>query len=337
MAVTKKPLVRYKILDACFRNSFKNYTKELLLEKINEELYEVTGDESHCIKLRQLQDDIAFMRSAEGWSIELAEQYDGKKRIYRYEDTNYSINNAPLNDVEMSEFQSAIHVLSQFEGMPQFGGIQEIIAKLKFDLKDKNNTKPFIGFDSNQDLKGIEHFGFLYHSVQNQIPLQITYKDFKIEEPYSYTLHPYYLKQYNNRWFLFGLNLLQEKSDYNVAIDRIVSVEASDEQFIANNEIDWQEYFSDMIGVSKPVDGKIEEVILHFNQLTGRYMENKSLHETQRHKWIDKNTFEVRIKVYLNYELERLIMSYGESVKVVSPINLQNKIKERLKLGLNQY
>ena len=86
MAITKKPLIRYKILDACFRNPFKNYTKELLLEKVNEELFEISGDESHCIKLRQLQDDIAFMRSSEGWAIELAELFDGKKRIYRYED-----------------------------------------------------------------------------------------------------------------------------------------------------------------------------------------------------------------------------------------------------------
>src|SRR6476620_11387676 len=99
MAITKKPLIRYKILDGCFRNSFKNYTKEILLTKVNEELFEITGDESQCIKLRQLQDDIAFMRSPEGWNIELAELFDGKKRIYRYEDTNFSINNAPLNDI----------------------------------------------------------------------------------------------------------------------------------------------------------------------------------------------------------------------------------------------
>lgn len=337
MAVTKKPLIRYKILDSCFKNSYKNFTIDVLLSTVNEKLFELFDDESQCIKLRQLQDDIAFMRSLEGWSIELAEEYDGKKRIYRYEDTNFSINNAPLNDVEMSEFQSAIQVLSQFEGMPQFEGIQEIIAKLKYDLKDKSNTKPFIGFDSNQDLKGIEHFSFLYNSVQNKTPLKITYKDFKTEESYIYILHPYYLKQYNNRWFLFGLRHETVKSDYNVAIDRIVNIEISNVKFIPNNIIDWQDYFSDMIGVSKPIDGKIEEVILHFNKLTGRYMENKSFHETQKHKWIDENTLEVRIKVYLNYELERFIMSYGESVKVVKPIQLQNAIKKRLILGFEQY
>ena len=337
MAVTKNPLIRYKILDKCFRNSFKHFTKELLLEKVNEDLFEITGQESQCIKLRQLQDDIAFMRSSEGWAIELEELFDGRKRIYRYTDFNFSINNASLNDVEIHELQSAIQILSQFEGMPQFEGIQEIIAKLNYDLRDKKNNKPFIGFDYNQDLKGIEHFSLLYNAVKNSIPLQITYKDFKNLEAYTFVLHPYYLKQYNNRWFLFGLNQVADKSDWNVAIDRIVSIETAVEKFIPNKKIDWSDYFSDMIGVSKPIDGSIEEVVMHFNQLTGKYMENKSIHETQRHKWIDDEIFEVKIKVYLNYELERLILSYGDSVKVMQPKHLREKIKKRLLSGLHNY
>ena len=92
-----------------------------------------------------------------------------------------------------------------------------------------------------------------------------------------------------------------------------------------------------MIGVSKPIDGKIEEVILHFNQLTGKYMENKSIHETQRNKWINEHTLEVRIKVYLNYELERLVLSYSESVKVIEPQHLIDKIKSRLILSHSIY
>lgn len=337
MAITKNPLIRYKILDKCFRSTYKNYTIDSLLEKVNEELFEITNSYNNDIKIRQLRDDIAFMRSSEGWSIDLAEEYDGKKRIFRYEDPNFSINNAPLNDIEMNEFQSAIQALAQFEGMPQFEGIQEIIAKLKYDLKGKTESKPFIGFDNNQDLKGIEHFSFLYNSVQNKIPLQITYKDFKTEIPYTYILHPYYLKQYNNRWFLFGLHQQFEKPDWNVAIDRIVTVDLSNEKYIPNNDLDWQDYFSDMIGVSKPIDGKIEEVILHFNQLTGKYMENKSIHETQRNKWINEHTLEVRIKVYLNYELERLVLSYSESVKVIEPQHLIDKIKSRLILSHSIY
>jgi predicted DNA-binding transcriptional regulator YafY len=336
MAITKNPLIRYKILDKCFRNSYKNFYFETLLETVNENLYEITGNEEG-VKTRQLRDDIAFMKSSEGWSIELAELSEGKKKIYRYEDINFSINNSPLNDVEMNEFQSAIQVLSQFEGMPQFEGIQAIIAKLKTDLKISANEKPFIGFDSSQDLKGIENFSALYNAVQNKTTLEITYKDFKTEEPYTYIFHPYYLKEYNNRWFLFGLHPESWKHDWNVAIDRIVEVKPSTIPFIENELIDWQDYFSDMIGVSKAESAVIETIVLHFNQLTGKYMENKSIHETQKHKWIDENTLEVKIKVMVNYELERLILSYGESVKVIEPQHLKEKIKNRLLNGLNNY
>ena len=337
MAVTKNPLIRYKILDACFRNPYKKFSKEILLETLNEKLMELFDDESNCIKLRQMQDDIAFMKSAEGWNIELAEEFESKKRIFRYEDLNFSINNAPLNEIELSEFQSAIHVLSQFEGMPQFEGIQEIIAKLKYDLKAENNKQPFIGFDTNQDLKGMEHFSLLYNATQKQLPLQITYRDFKSEHPYTFTFHPYYLKQYNNRWFLFGLQEETMKTDWNVAIDRIVSIETSNAKFIPNTTIDWQDYFSDMIGVSKPIDGKLEEIVLQFNQLTGKYMENKPIHETQKHKWQNEETLEVKIKVFPNYELERLILSYGDSVKVIEPLYLKNQIIIRLQKCINQY
>jgi predicted DNA-binding transcriptional regulator YafY len=336
MAITKNPLIRYKILDKCFRNPYKNYYFETLLETVNEALFEVTGVEEH-IKTRQLRDDIAFMRSPEGWSIELAELIEGKKKIYRYEDLNFSINNAPLNDVEMDQFQSAIQVLSQFEGMPQFEGIQSIIAKLKTDLKITSNEKPFIGFDRAQDLKGIEHFSALYNAVQNKTSLEITYKDFKTEEPYTYIFHPYYLKEYNNRWFLFGLHPESWKPDWNVAIDRIVDVAPIDVPFVHNEIIDWQEYFSDMIGVSKAEGAVLENVILHFNQLTGRYMENKSIHETQRHNWINADVLELKIKVVLNYELERLILSYGDSVTVIEPQHLIDKIKLRVNKTLLNY
>lgn len=337
MAITKIPLMRYKILDKCFRSSYKNYTIDALLEKVNDELFNFTDSRDSCIKLRQLRDDIAFMRSQNGWNIELVDQTDGKKKIYRYIDVNFSINNAPLNDIEMDQFQSAIQVLSQFEGMPQFDGIQEIIAKLKTDLKVSTNEKPFIGFDRSQDLKGIEYFSTLYSAVQNKTPLEITYKDFKTEVPYTYIFHPYYLKEYNNRWFLFGLHVDSGKSDWNVAIDRIVSITILTDNFIINRTIDWQDYFSDMIGVSKAVGATLENVTLHFNQLTGKYMENKSIHETQKHHWIDENTFEVSIKVMSNYELERLILSYGESVRVIEPQHLKDKIKDRLLKGFKNY
>lgn len=333
MAITKTPLTRYKILDICFKNRFKNYDIDSLLIKVNNDLIELYGDSSHCIQKRQLQQDIAFMKSEKGWNIELQEEYDGKKKIYRYSDLNFSINNAPLNDVEISEFQSALKTLSQFEGMPQFNGIQEILVKLRSDLKFAGSEEPFVSFENNQDLKGLQFFRELYDALQNKTTLEVTYKDFKSPEPYTFIFHPHYLKQYNNRWFIFGLHQQTGRQNCNLAIDRIISINASNVLF-TKSIINWSDYFSDMIGVSKSDGALEEEIVLQFDELTGKYMENKPIHETQKHKWVG-DKFELKIKLIINYELERLILSYGDCVKVIAPDHLKEKIKERLKNALD--
>jgi predicted DNA-binding transcriptional regulator YafY len=294
----------------------------------------MTGqDES--VKLRQVQDDIAFMRSPEGWDIELQELYDGKKRIYRYEDTKFSIMNVPLNAKVMEEFRSSVEVLSQFEGMPQFDWLQESLAKLNMEVN--KDATPIISFDANPFLKGIEHLSTLYQAIKNKTVLNILYQDFTAPEPYIVILHPFHLKQYNNRWFLFGRNEEKNSSTWNLAIDRIMDITDSSEKYIPNTEINWSEYFDDIIGVTKPQEANPEEIILHFYGITGKYVENKPIHGSQRSKWLDNNTLEVKLCLIINYEFERLMLSYGEKVKVINPLSLQRLIISDLNNALKFY
>lgn len=52
---------------------------------------------------------------------------------------------------------------------------------------------------------------------------------------------------------------------------------------------------------------------------------------------MDENTLEVELQLILNYEFERLILSYAESVKVVKPNNLADTIKTRLQKAQSLY
>ena len=177
----------------------------------------------------------------------------------------------------------------------------------------------------------------LHNAAYYKKVVSIKYLPFELESPFEIILHPYYLKQYNNRWFLFGFNPENEKPDWNLAIDRIVSITEIKGSFKTNSSIDWQEYFEDIIGVTKPLDSAIESVVLHFSRSTGKYMETKPLHGSQKSKWIDENTLEVNLQLMINYELERLILSYADAVKVVKPISLAKQINSRLKLATILY
>lgn len=293
----------------------------------------MTGEEE-SVKLRQIRDDIAFMRSPEGWNIELAELFDGKKRIYRYEDSKFSIMNLPINAKVMEEFRSSVEVLSQFEGMPQFDWLQESLAKMS--METKKVSAPIISFDTNPFLKGIEHLSTLYLAIKNKTVLNIRYQDFNAPEPYLITLHPYHLKQYNGRWFLFGYNPEKAISTWNLAIDRIIDILESQDVFISDKNIDWNDYFEDIIGVTKP-DAEPVNIVIHLFQNLGKYIENKPIHGSQKSRWITENTLEVKLNLILNFELERLILSFGEEAIVIEPSHLRDKITAKLRRSVDLY
>lgn len=336
MSVNKNALIRYKVLDSCFRNHAKKYFIEDLIDECSNVLAELNSN-SNGISRRQIFQDILFMESSEGWSIELEKNRLGKRIYYRYVNPKYSINNMPLNELEINHLKSAMDILSQFKGMPQFEWMNETLPKLQHRTTKGLNEKTIIEFDSNQYLKGIENLGVIYNAIYYKKVLLIKYFPFEATEAFDIIIHPYYLKQYNNRWFLYGYNPVKNKYDWNLALDRIKSIEELNEQYQINDTIDWQEYFEDIVGVTKPENAKVENVVLLFKGKTGHYVESKPIHGSQKLKRIDSSTVEVNLNVVINYELERLILSYADSVQVLKPKSLIDSMIEKTKMAIAQY
>lgn len=336
MSINKNAFIRYKVLDNCFRNPGRNYYIEDLVEECNKVLREIDPD-CKGISKRQIYEDIKFMESSEGMNICLDKIKDGRRTYFRYEDMSFSINNTPLNEVEITQLKDAIGILSHFRGLPQFDFIDELIPKLRQGIRPSEKSNIVMSFDSNQYLKGIENLGLLHNAIFYKKVLQISYKPYDADAPYIIVFHPYFLKQYNNRWFLFGYNPDAGKADWNLALDRITEIKEVKEKYIENDSIDWQEYFEDIIGVTKPENAKSEKITLHFFGKTGSYIETKPLHGSQKSKWISEDVFEVNLELLINYELERLIISYGDDVAVINPENLRNRIAEKLNKAASLY
>lgn len=336
MAINKSALIRYKVLDRCFSNPGKRYFIEDLVMECEAVLRDIEPA-SKGISRRQVLWDIRFMESGEGWSIDLERHKDGRRVYYRYADISFSINNMPLNELELTQLQSAVGTLSRFEGLPQFEWISSLLPKLLQGRAPSTHAEILMQFEHNPYLKGIEHLGELYNAIHYRKILSVEYQPYECTDPYKVAIHPYFLKQYNSRWFLFGYNPEAQKYNWNLAIDRIVSIQEVSGDFHENMAIDWNEYFEDIIGVTKPDGADVEEIVLRFSGKTAMYMETKPLHGSQKSKWLDENTLEVTMQLMFNYELERLILSYADSVTVVQPLRLADIIRMRLSKALDRY
>jgi predicted DNA-binding transcriptional regulator YafY len=225
--------------------------------------------------------------------------------------------------------------LSRFKGIPQFEFINEIIPAIESKLGLVSLEREVISFENNLDYVGAKFITPLFNAIVNKRSLTVEYQDFKSPFPYTIAFHPYYLKQYNNRWFTFGYNELTENKYWNMALDRIKSTEEAQAEYI-ETDIDWEDYFFDIIGVTKKVEQELQSIRLWFSPSQAPYVVTKPIHPSQKSKNTEDG-LEVTIQVVPNYELEKLILSFGETVQVLSPVSLRSKISERIKNSMKLY
>jgi predicted DNA-binding transcriptional regulator YafY len=334
MTVIKNAFLRYQTLDRCFKNTGRKYLIDNLLEEVNTALFDDNPSNSG-IQIRQLRDDIKFMKSEAGFNAPIESRViDGKKHAYFYIDPNFSISNMPINETELLQFKNALTLLSRFEGSPGFEWISEVSVILQDSFGLKTNNEKVISFERNLDYTGENFITQLFNAIVNKRVLSIEYEPFG-QERSTIQFHPYFLKQYNNRWFVFGLNEENNIATWNLALDRIKSLEEIHVTY-RQNETDWDFHFSSIYGVSKPFDKNEEEIHLLFSKRQAPYIITKPIHETQKHYELEDGLL-VKIKVIPNFDLEQLILSFGERVKVLLPIHLKEKISARIELSLSQY
>ena len=332
MATNKHAIIRYRALDKCF-SSKRNHYLEDLLDACNEALRQEDPN-TNGIQKRQLYDDIRFMEKEEGYSIELEKKKEGRNVYYRYKDPTFTISEKGLNSSEAAQIKEALLILSRFKGMPQFEWVDEISARLESSFGLKEGAEKIIDFEQNKYLKGLDHITILFNSILHKRVLKASYKPFKINQEQEIIFHPYYLKQYNNRWFCFGWNEGLSKIS-NLALDRIVELKEIRKKYIKNNSEDFDEYFEDLVGVT--ATGETQKVILKVDADLYPYIETKPLHGSQTPIEKTKDYIILRYELKLNYELESLILSFGERIEVLEPPVLKLKIKGRFVNATNRY
>lgn len=335
MSTNKHATIRYHALDKCFSNFGKRYYIDDLVIACNEALYEHDGIKDG-VKKRQISYDIIFMESEHGWSIPLDRLPDGKRIFYRYSDRSYSIKNQAINETELKQLRETISVLTRFKGMPQFVWMEEILVRIESTLKDPQRSKSIVDFEQNQYLRGLNHFTALFNSIVNSQTLKVDYQGFKQLEKETFTFHPYFLKQYNSRWFVFGYND-KFKSISNLALDRIQSISQSGKKYIENKEIDFDEYFEDALGVTLETNKEPVKILLQIAKDQWPYIETKPIHGTQKVVARESNSVIISLDLILNYELINLIFSLGEKVKVLEPEELKHVVTSKAKALLNNY
>ena len=224
-----------------------------------------------------------------------------------------------------------------FRGLPSNEWIEDVISNLEWRFNLKGKSENIIGFEQNANLKGLNWLTPILDATSNHQPLKIVYRNYKNSEvEKTLIVHPWYVKQYNNRWFLFALDD-QRYYITNLALDRIQSLEISeDTPFMPNENINFEEYFNDVIGVTIPKDDVVKiRIVLKFSKAQFPYITSKPLHQSQA--IISEDDCTLAIEVRPTYELDQLILSFGPDIEVLEPTEYREYIKRKIEENLKNY
>ena len=328
MALNKNALIRYKTIDKCLQNNYRKWTLENLINACSEALYEYEGRKVNVSK-RTVQMDIQMMRSDKlGYNAPI-EVYD--KKFYQYENPDFTITNIPLTENDMNILSETVEILKQFKDITLFSELGGVIQKLEDKIyTEKDNIKPIIFLDKNENLKGLGFLDLIYQAILKKICLKFSYKPFKANEANDVILHLYILKEFNNRWFAVGR---VEKSDtiLNLALDRIISLDYELDIQYSNNNFDGDDYYKNTIGVTVLGDNRIRRVVLKIDKENAPYVLTKPFHNSQKViEEFEDGSITIQITVHLNYELDRHILGFGNSIEVIKPPSYRDRIKQKL-------
>ena len=370
MSVNKNAVIRYMYLDQMLSDRHHYYTRAELTEKCNERL---RMDGFNEVTKRTIEMDLIALQDAP-FSMDVIEDSDtvAGKRVIRYADQSQSLFAKPMTADEKRLLSEVLNTLGQFSGLNNFTWLDDLQNKLNdkksfgrgyYNMDDGMNDK-IISFSSNELLKRYDadeyinnkrsSLGWFFYAIANKKVVSLVYRKFNSSDPVHFVVYPYHLKQYNDRWYLICNHNGTEEYPYNpdflmnLPLDRIESYKEVAGIDYIDCPIDINERFQDVVGITYHTDRELQKILFCVAPETSPYVDTKPLHNSQiklmssdqemmrqQHPKFKEWTFYTIECIPDDYELPRLLMSYGSKLVVITPSALKSQIINTLTLMLS--
>ena len=338
MPINRNALLRYKTIDRMLRGG-RQATLDELIDACSDALYDYNGYGD--VGKRTIQNDIQEMRNSQALGYYAPIKVVDRK-YYTYKDRSYSIMQMPISKDDLIQLSEAVGLLKQMSSFQGFDGVGDVVNRLEDHVASiRYKVEPVILLENNERLKGLEYITPLHDAILLKEVIKITYKSFISEESQTFCFSPYLLKEFRNRWFVFGKRHdSPDKLILNLALDRIeyITDAPQKEKYKTEKAFQPQTYFKNMIGVTRDFDSPVEHVVFEAIPAQAPYIITKPLHESQKEvERREDGSIVFSIDVIVNYELERDLLGFGERIIVLSPVSLVKRLQERLTSSIENY
>ena len=170
----------------------------------------------------------------------------------------------------------------------------------------------------------------------------IEYRKYSSTNAERLTIRPYAVKENAKRWYIIAY-CVERKGLRVYGLDRVLSLEATDNVFKMPKAFDIDEMFATSFGIYLP-DGRGQKITFRTNHREANYLRDLPLHSSQQEESSDADgvTFSIFVcpcdakgEFYKDIIME--FCRYGSRIEVLSPAELRNAVAEELKSACGKY
>ena len=190
-----------------------------------------------------------------------------------------------------------------------------------------------------------EYLELVIKAMKESKRISVTYRRYQSSEAKTFTLSPYCIKLFRQRWYLLG-----KFDDGGFAIfsfDRMENIALTDETFKIEKDFKASDFFSECFGVVIGDGTRAERIVLRAFGREKYYLRDLPLHHTQKElkprtsearrlqEENDYSDFEFRLRPTADFKGH--IMSRGAWLKVVQPEWLAQEIRQWHEDSIKKY
>jgi predicted DNA-binding transcriptional regulator YafY len=249
---------------------------------------------------RTLQRDLREIRNLFGITI-----------TYSRAEKGYSIQQ---DEAERMNFERMIESFDLFQSLHQ---AKDLISYVNLEKREAQGTENMYG---------------LIHAIKNRLKIKFQYDKFWDDEITDRYAIPLALKEFKSRWYLIAKEHTSPVRK-TFALDRIVFLAITNENFSYPSDYDVEEAFKHCFGIIGSSEEKPEEIILSFDGDQKNYIKTLPLHHSQRIISDEDSELRISLKVFITHDFIMELLSFGHHMTVIQPTTLAQQLSEEHKLA----
>jgi len=334
MPLNKDALTRYRIIDNCLNDRQKRFpTIQDLANACSRVL-------KRDISTSTIEKDIAAMKAGMPNGEQAPIVYSKIEKGYAYGEFGFSISELRLEEEEWESLAYAANLLHQYKEVPLFKSFKDAIQKIhsRFTIPYDHEDEDFeqlVQFEQGHSTEGYQWIALFYEAIKKRYIVQFEYENIYKAETKSYSIQPFLLKEYRNRWYVIGWEA-DRQMYLTFALDRIKNSEPDRVTQKRRFDFDPRQFLRNAIGIMEG-DGTATEMELEFFAPIDKLVLLDPLHTSQDIIKQTKKSTRIKLAVNINPELIQKILAYGANCRVLKPVALRTIISSELMNTLAHY